>query len=486
MCGKAQMGTQGLFCANFSNSRGGFLPCRQNWCALCYTPYPGDKFHVATRKDEGGFEWCKRGDELRYLVARDGDHLQCPFQCDLCVFRTLRGSDPARCPSDQLLQRCIRRVNLDALWAREPGTVQATRSTVLRGLALCATVQTDPPYPTLGPFPFKDTQGYTVAIQMVLASVKPGHHADYLQFDTIRQFRTAMANVNRASAAANTKITVWIDDKGLTKRSTSVVTHSEWFERFTQGCRKRMGGIYKPDLAITSEVMVAYLKIVKHKVLTSADEVERHTWISLGAYSALCFCGSLRGNEGFLLDLYGLRLYLNEGKDANDPRAHVVAPLLGRFKNEIGERYHLILLAPLTQSGIRTRYWLEELVRARFREGRTRGPAFCNDKGHVAYSSQYEPSFHEVLIEVQANNPNLIPASVDVVEDYGVGRSFRRGSDSEAVARGVDSSDIDAMNRWRIVERARGRRPVFSSMREHYADVRIMALDRSLRYSSVL
>jgi hypothetical protein len=60
-------------------------------------------------------------------------------------------------------------------------------------------------------------QGYAVAIQMVLASVKPGHHAEYLQFDTIRQFRMAVANVNRASAEANARVTVWIDDKGLTK-----------------------------------------------------------------------------------------------------------------------------------------------------------------------------------------------------------------------------------------------------------------------------
>lgn len=149
--------------------------------------------------------------------------------------------------------------------------------------------------------------------------------------------------------------------------------------------------------------------------------MERHKWISLGAYSALCFCGSLRGNEGFLLDLYGLRLYLNEGKDPADPQAHVVAPLLGRFKNEIGEKYHLILLAPLTKSGIQMRYWLKELVDARFREGRTRGPALCDEKGNVSYSSVYEPSFHEVLNEVQARNTSLIPTSVDVVEDYGVG-----------------------------------------------------------------
>jgi hypothetical protein len=104
-----------------------------------------------------------------------------------------------------------------------------------------------------------------------------------------------------------------------------------------------MGGIHKPDLALTSAVMVPYLKIVQQRIIDVTNEGEHHQWISLGAYSTLCFCGSLRANKGFLLDLNGLRRYLNEGKDPNDSRPHVVAPLLGRFKNEIGERYHLIL-----------------------------------------------------------------------------------------------------------------------------------------------
>ena len=64
----------------------------------------------------------------------------------------------------------------------------------------------------------------------------------------------------------------------------------------------------------------------------------------------------------------------------------MVAPLLGRFKNEIGERYHLVLLALVTQSGIQMRYWLEKLVEVRFQEGRIRGPALCDEQGKVAYS----------------------------------------------------------------------------------------------------
>jgi hypothetical protein len=118
------------------------------------------------------------------------------------------------------------------------------------------------------------------------------------------------------------------------------------------------------------------------------------------------------------------------------------------------------------------RYWLEQLIEVRAKEGHTRGPAFCDAMGKMVYLGVYESRFfEEILMEIQETNKELILESVEVVEDYGIGRSFRRGSDSEAIAQGVDSSDIDAMNRWRIMERARGQRPVFSSMREHYADV---------------
>jgi hypothetical protein len=247
-----------------------------------------------------------------------------------------------------------------------------------------------------------------------------------------------------------------------------------------------MGAIYKPDLAVTSAVMVSYLELVQERINQAMEQVDIHLWMSVGAYSALCFCALLRGNEGFLLDLHRLRTYIAEGKEEVCAKPHVVAPLLGCFKNEIGEQYHLVLLMPVTQSVLRMRYWLEQLVEVQAREGRTRGPAFCDAVGKMAYSGVYESWFFEILMEIQGTNKELILESVEVAEDYGIRGSFRRGSDSEAIARGVDSSDIDAMNRWRIVERARGRWPVFSSMQEHYVDVRIVALDRALHYSSVL
>jgi hypothetical protein len=59
----------------------------------------------------------------------------------------------------------------------------------------------------------------------------------------------------------------------------------------------------------------------------------------LRAYITIAFYGSLRGSEVFLVDLHGLWEYLTE---LNDPEInYVIVPLLGRFKGETGDKYHL-------------------------------------------------------------------------------------------------------------------------------------------------
>eukprot|EP00978_Attheya_sp_CCMP212_P026979 scaffold89845_cov24-Attheya_sp.AAC.1 len=62
-------------------------------------------------------------DSFRFKFARDGDHLMCPFQCDLCQFINVKKRHPANLPGDDMLLLCIRRANLDACWARESSTV---------------------------------------------------------------------------------------------------------------------------------------------------------------------------------------------------------------------------------------------------------------------------------------------------------------------------------------------------------------------------
>jgi hypothetical protein len=124
-------------------------------------------------------------------------------------------------------------------------------------------------------------------------------------------------------------------------------------------------------------------------------------------------------------------------------------------------------------------------VQVRQEEGFSQGPAFCDVDGRVASSRTYEDRFIEVLAEIQEERPDLIPQSVDVT-DHGLSRSWRRTSTAIALARGVDGSDIDFMNRWRTAKNAKGRRAVFRTMRDHYGDVRITSLDIYLRHTTAL
>ena len=77
--------------------------------------------------------------------------------------------------------------------------------------------------------------------------------------------------------------------------------------------------------------------------------------VMAGAYSAICFCGSFRGHEVFIVDLEGL-IKLNEQFKRKGRSDYVVIPLLGKFKGETGERYHITPLAAVTASGIQLKF----------------------------------------------------------------------------------------------------------------------------------
>jgi hypothetical protein len=74
----------------------------------------------------------------------------------------------------------------------------------------------------------------------------------------------------------------------------------------------------------------------------------------------------------------------------------------------------------------------------------------------------------DLLVDVQTKHPEIIDPSVDVYEEMGISRSFRRGATTHARNMGVSEADIDSMNRWRKFEAAKGGRPSMA-MRDHYS-----------------
>jgi hypothetical protein len=325
-------------------------------------------------------------------------------------------------------------------------------------------------FPKMGPMPVKDVTGYRAAVYMLLESMKAGkYHKDHQQFDSIRKLWSTFRNIWGASAEEGASMSFYLgfDDK---KKQTisSCPTLSDWFSRFTLGCKKRMGQDVRPQLGISIEAMHALMLELESQFLEVTIKEERNLIVNAGAYAILTFCCSLRGNETFLLDLAGLRSHIRNGLTGINK--HVSAPLLGRFKGEDGEKYHLLFMPPTTASGLKCRVWMERLVEQRTKEGRFRGPALCGTDGKVLNPGMLEVFLLELLVEIQNKHPEIIDLSVDVYEEMGISRSFRRGATTHARNMGVSEADIDSMNRWRKFEAAQGRRPVMP-MRDHYCQL---------------
>ena len=85
-------------------------------------------FQLAEPENDAGLVWKKRNNEGRFVMARDGDMLVSPFQCDICWFRNLTLRSPKEdSMSDNRLLTFIRRANLDMLWGTSISIVTSTK-----------------------------------------------------------------------------------------------------------------------------------------------------------------------------------------------------------------------------------------------------------------------------------------------------------------------------------------------------------------------
>ena len=189
---------------------------------------------------------------------------------------------------------------------------------------------------------------------------------------------------------------------------------------------------------------------------------------------------ALRGEEVFKLVLGKARDFLLEAR-SNWAHSHVILPLRGKFKGETGESFHFVAVTAKINSGLAIGKWLERGIAFRERRGVIRGYFFTNNKGGRMKSKDLEVDILDRIAVIQRRYPDLIRPGVEVNEEYGLSRFFRRGSNSEANNRGVSEGGIDHNNRWRKVERAGARKPKLR-MREYYTDV-LVSLESLLRYS---
>jgi hypothetical protein len=408
-----------------------------------------------------------------------------PFECDECIFRKLRKVDPLpRDPQDDLLLACIRRMNLDAFWSRAQDTVLGNRDKLADKLSLSHLVGLKGPCVHDGPYPDYDHCGYEVAIDMLLMSRRPGKNArTHLQFDTIRKLQSAFGNQVRSSPQSTRTVMALGDQKGRYLRFATDPCASLWFHRFLEGCRYRMGQEWRPNQAMSIPLLMATIEGIEGKILGAPTPRELNRWTVLHTFMLVTYVVSLRGPEGFLLDLEGLHRHWRD-----DVEDHFIITLRGKIKGEHNARCHLLPCVPVTGTGLRIRDSVKRLLELKANQGLTDGPAISKENGHLFSSRAIDDSMLEVLEDLFGSNRDLFPTKIETIQDlrksYQVFRSLRRTSDTQALESRVSKDDIDVVNRWAGVEKAQGRRPG-REMRHYYADITLL-LKPFLRYTRAM
>ncbi len=312
-----------------------------------------------------------------------------------------------------------------------------------------------------------------------------------VQHGTVRKFRAAFSNMWQASVEGGLDAIAVRNTSKLTQ--TSCPTYGEWYERFSLGLHKRMGDVVRQDKAISVEVMGALMEEFEKDWISlerEGGEDEEREKILFGAlFAVVAYVVGLRGEEVPLMDLAGTRNHFSRavhtGPNANgECMAHVVIALLGRFKGETGKKYHYMVSVLRTKSGLKPGKWIGRMLKW-YRDRRiTNGPVFRKKNGKRGKAKDYELEIFERLERIQRDQPSLLAPDLDVTEAFGLSRSFRRGSDSRAMAEALAPEIIELNNRWRKFELAKGKRPTLK-MFEHYADI-VLLLGMFLKYSRAM
>ena len=413
-------------------------------------------------------------DPTRHDEARNGDHLMCPFQCDECHFTNIH-----LCPSspfslqDSLCLVAIRRANLDALWARERATVEANRREAVMFLEHGRAMGYDNPYPPRGPWPIEDLWGMKTATVILLRSLSPGKNADYVQYETIRKTRSHISNFFHTVPGGMGEM--FIASESNIAGMTRSPTNSMWFKRFMQGCHRRMGDVWCPDRPLTMrEALAVQVELEKDWLLFDRDPEGRLKTAVAVVMITAGFGGGMRGEELNRVDLGVIRKHWDEA--INHPEvAHVPLGMVGRFKRTVGEKMYIQPLAVTSASGLQYRLWMSRIILEYQRIGITKGPVFrrakrkATDKIERARVGDMNLWFHPLLMRVQESNPSLIEETAIIDEEYSVSRSFKRGATAQARNVSIPREVIEANNRWRQKEQARGQTPHMTLL-ERYTD----------------
>jgi hypothetical protein len=255
---------------------------------------------------------------------------------------------------------------------KSPLTIRAHRRETLTSLKNASLIRKTPAYHPCGPFPMNDEVGMSLMVDMLLKLLWAKERIlDHMQFATLRKMRVtytknyepSLAGVKEEEAFANGKYRV---------RQSSCPVQSEWFHIFQSSLEYRIGCQSEPNHGLLMGAIVHALILIK----TDAEEAEvGESWANanelskVDAYICILTAASLRGHEGFYVELAGLQRHVDKGRVGEIPQGlnksmllmeeackklpHITVCLLGKFKGETGGTdHHMIALANKMVSGL--------------------------------------------------------------------------------------------------------------------------------------
>ena len=177
--------------------KGHLTICRGAWCAQCHKQHDEDNFPVLMVSDLNDLiaeEELEVEEKERFKVARDGDHLMTPFQCDHCQFVNLRGKLPSDSEIDQRLLFFIRRAILDSFWSQESSTVMSNLYQIKSAKQQAISFGLEHFFlPPRGPFVVADDWGISHAVLILSKSLDLRRNSNQVQYQTVRKLRSTLS-----------------------------------------------------------------------------------------------------------------------------------------------------------------------------------------------------------------------------------------------------------------------------------------------------
>jgi ribosomal protein S10 len=255
-----------------------------------------------------------------------------------------------------------------------------------------------------GPFPPVDTMGVGTAVVIIQCSLDQGWYSHHVQYETICKFHAAASNIFHLSVDGQGAMVMAKDTRKL--QVTECPTYADFFERFNKGLHKRMGDIVQRDRALSHPILKEILLAVDEDWKRATKVEDKLRYALEGAYYVLAFTLALRGEEIPLIELCRIHHHLRMGMEHTKP--HVMISLPGRFKNEIGESYHLMPALSTTPRGLEPGKWTQRVLGEYAKQNIYSGYMFRKPDGTKLKSKNMEPRFFERLVKLQSTRSDLI------------------------------------------------------------------------------